>query len=126
MVRTRFNGENKMAKHSEAIRDLNDRFRKGDSSIPGQVLMTAGVQSLIDIDPKIRLGEVIVAVRSFNDFSEDNDPYGEHDFGSLDILGEKLFWKIDCYAPDMMHGSEDSSDTTKTVRVLTIMLAGEY
>ena len=131
MVRTRFNGENKMADKTkepkaDQIRDLNDRFRKGDSSIPGQVLMTVGVQSLIDIDPQMRLGEVIVAVRSFNDFSEDNDPYGEHDFGAIDILGEKLFWKIDCYAPDMLHGSEDPTDTTKTVRVLTIMLASEY
>ncbi len=111
---------------TEKIRELNDRFRKGDSGIPGQVLMTAGVQSLTDIDPQMRLGQVIEAVRSFDAFSEANDPYGEHDFGSLEILGEKLFWKIDCYAPDMLHGSEDPSDVTKTVRVLTIMIANEY
>ena len=115
-----------MADNSEAIRSLNDRFRKGDSSILGKVLMTAGVQSLMDIDPQMRLGEVIVAVRSFNDFSEDNDPHGEHDFEAIDMLGKKLFWKIDYYAPHMLHGSEDPSDTAKTVRVLTIMLASEY
>ena len=111
---------------TEQIRELNDRFRKGDSSIPGQVLLTAGVQSLTDIDPQMRLRRVIEAVRSFNDFSDDNDPHGEHDFGAFELFGEKLFWKIDYYALDMLHGSEDPSDITKTIRVLTIMLAGEY
>ena len=111
---------------TEQIRELNDRFRKGDDSITGQVLMTSGVQSLIDIDPQMRLGQMIAAVRSFDDFSNDNDPYGEHDFGAFDIFEEKLFWKLDYYAPDMLHGSEDPSDIAKTVRVLTILLASEY
>jgi hypothetical protein len=26
-----------------------------------------------------------------------NDPYGEHDFGSFELAGEKFFWKIDYY-----------------------------
>ena len=59
-------------------------------------------------------------------FLKDNDPHGEHDFGALEYLGQNLFWKIDYYAPDMLHGSEDPSDIAKTVRVLTIMLASEY
>lgn len=40
--------------------------------------------------------------------------------------GEKIFWKIDYYAPDLVHRSEDPFDTKQTVRVLTIMLAAEY
>jgi hypothetical protein len=32
---------------------------------------------------------------------EDNDPHGEHDFGAFEHEGQRIFWKIDYYAPDM-------------------------
>ena len=41
--------------------------------------------------------KVFVGVRDYTDFNEDNDLYGEHDFGSLKIAGQKIFWKIDYY-----------------------------
>jgi hypothetical protein len=41
--------------------------------------------------------EIFVKVRDFVDFTEDNDPYGEHDFGSFTVSGVKIFWKIDYY-----------------------------
>lgn len=66
------------------------------------------------------------AVRSFDSFDADNDPYREHDFGAFDFHGEKVFWKIDYYAPDLASGAEDPADPQSTVRVLTIMRASEY
>ena len=99
-----------MADQSKQIRALNDQFRKGDVSIPGQTLMTVGVQDLINQKPETRLGELISAIQGFDDFTDDNDPYGEHDFGALDFHGQKLFWKFDYYAPDMMHGAEDPTN----------------
>lgn len=114
-----------MADTSSTVRALNDRFRQGDDTIPGHVFITVGVKGLI-ADGIGTLEDVVIAVREFTDFTPDNDPHGEHDFGAFEISGEKLFWKIDYYSPDLQHGSEDPSDPSVTLRVLTIMLASEY
>ena len=102
------------------IRVLNDNFRS--TFIGGQVVMTQGVNAL-PIDTKARL---ILTVQRFGEFSAENDPHREHDFGSFEVKGEKYFWKIDYFAPDMDGGSEDPADPEKTMRVLTIMQAEEY
>ena len=69
---------------------------------------------------------MILAVQSFSSFTKENDPHGEHDFGSFEVTGHKIFWKIDYYDAAMQFGSEDPTDPVKTTRVLTIMLAEEY
>ena len=115
-----------MESSSEKICDLNDRFRAGDATIPGQLFVTSGVQALVDQAPALDLQWIIETVASFGNFTTDNDPHHEHDFGSFEVEGERLFWKIDYYSPDLMHGSDDPADIGKTVRVLTVMLASEY
>lgn len=70
--------------------------------------------------------EVMVAVKEFTDFSGDNDPWGEHDFGAVSVAGEKVFWKIDYYNLDLSAGSENPANEGLTHRVLTVMLASEY
>lgn len=102
------------------IRDLNDALRRTFTG--GRVMLTARVNAL-DGGTKAR---VLQAVQTFEAFDEDNDPHGEHDFASVEIDGDNYFAKIDYYAPDMEHGSEDPSDPSQTTRVLTIMLAAEY
>jgi Protein of unknown function (DUF3768) len=69
---------------------------------------------------------LILAVQRFGEFSAENDPHREHDFGSFEVKGEKYFWRIDYFALDMDGGSEDPADPEKTRRVLTIMYADEY
>jgi len=102
------------------IRVLNDSFRT--TFIGGRVLMTASVQAL----PEQIRSKALSAVREFKDFTEDNDPHGEHDFGALDLDGQKFFWKIDYYDGTECCGSEDPSDPARTARVLTIMLSEDY
>jgi hypothetical protein len=60
---------------------------------------------------------------NFADFNENNDPYGEHDFGSFELAGETFFWKIDLYEEPDVKGANGEPVVT---RVLTIMLAEEY
>ena len=103
---------------SEKIRDLNDAARRSFTGC--RVMITSGVQSLEMTQ------RVLLAVSSYGDFSESNDPYGEHDFGSIQIAEQTVFWKFDYYDVDFQMASPDPTDPTVTVRVLTIMLAEEY
>ena len=52
----------------------------------------------------------------FSEFTPDNDPHGEHDFGSFTLVGREFFWKIDYHDRGMIHGSEDPTDPEKTTR----------
>ena len=102
------------------IRDLNDALRR--TGVGGRMLLTAGIGAL----PVQHQVEILMRVRAHDEFTEDNDPHGEHDFGSFDHAGARIFWKIDYYDAACRYGSEDPADPAKTVRVLTVMLAEEY
>jgi hypothetical protein len=112
-----------MSKDALEIAKLNDAWRTN-----GPMMITSGVQAFwaefVD--------QAIHAVRTYSDFNPDNDPYGERDFGSFELEGQTLFWKIDYYAKPArgeepyQFGSEDPSNPAKTDRVTTVMLAEEY
>ncbi len=102
------------------ITELNDAFRQGRGS--GKTMITQGIEAQ---GPEFVV-RAHLAVCGFDDFSPDNDPHGEHDFGSFEIDGIKCFWKIDYYDRALEYGSEDPANPLITTRVLTIMLASEY
>lgn len=106
---------------TEKIAKLNDMTREMMPMF-GQINITRGI-AFLEADDR---AEIMDKVRTFDNFSEDNDPYGERDFGSFDHKGNKIFWKIEYYGLDMETGSENPADPSKTKRVLTIMLAEEY
>ena len=102
------------------IRSLNDQLRCKRRG--GSIILTAGVKALgVEATHSI-----LDAMACFDEFSNENDPRREHDFGSLDYEDKKVFWKIDYYDPSMTKGSENPADPNQTCRVLTIMLAEEY
>ena len=74
------------------IRELNDAFRRLQSG-GGKLLLTQGIGAPPQADQIAILGKVA----NFDDFSEDNDPHGEHDFGAFEHAGDRIFWKIDYY-----------------------------
>lgn len=105
-----------MNSSTEKIAAQNDQFRQefGLGSIPGQAVMTQGIAALA---PE-QVATIVKRVKEFDDFTPDNDPYGEHDFGSLDVDGVgKVFWKIDYYDLTLTKGSEDPSNLKATKRV---------
>lgn len=112
---------------TELIQHQNDFFRTAPktadaSGIEGTVVITQGIAALSKEDQ----AEVINKVINFEDFSEDNDPHNEHDFGAFEHEGEKIFWKIDYYNMNLDMGSPDPADPKVTKRVLTVMFASEY
>jgi hypothetical protein len=105
---------------TRAIRTLNDNLRTSFSG--GRVVMTQGVQALADDT----ITRVFKAVRDFDDFTPDNDPYKTHEFGMVEVDGSKVMFKVDCYDRNLEYGSPDPADPSVTARVLTILLASEY
>ena len=100
------------------IRALNDHARRSFRGC--RVIITQGVQALDS------LSELLDQVRRYSAFTPNNDPYGEHDFGSFIHDDITIFWKIDTYDADLQMHSPDPCDPAVTARVLTIMLADEY
>lgn len=104
----------------ERIRALNDKLRRFQTG--GRIMLTNGV---------VAEGEAFVAttlhlVATYDDFSDANDPYGEHDFGAITVGRERLFWKIDYYDPSLTSAAVDPAQADGCVRVLTVMKAEEY
>ena len=109
-----------MTHASEKVRTLNDAFRRSLSG--GSVMMTPGIAAL---GPEA-VGRLVRTLITFDDFSHENDPHGEHDFGAFDADGERVFFKIDYYDKDLQAHSPDPTDPKVTQRVLTLMLSNEY
>lgn len=97
------------------IAALNDEHRRNMEGC----IVTKGVTVLGPI-----INDIFVRVRDFKSFTEDNDPYGEHDFGSFVLLGIKFFWKIDYYDQELKRYCDPLSNECR--RQLTIMTAEEY
>lgn len=116
-----------IASQTARIRELNDGFRCAERFVAasmafGQVVITRGVEA----KGNTFVLRAFERVRTFDAFTKDNDPYGEHDFGNFELDGETVNWKIDYYDPTFSRLSEDPADALKTQRVLTILLAEEY
>ena len=114
-----------------AIAAQNDAFRKlaclgvaPDQAIAGRMHVT---RSLAEAEDGF-MAEAVKATGEFNSFSSENDPWGWHDFGAVDIRGEKVFWKLDLYEADsdFRYGAETPDNPATTIRVLTIMMASDW
>lgn len=103
------------------IRCLNDQFRRDPTQ--GKVHITDGA---IGVVYQLGLKCILKQLAEFDAFDEGNDPYHEHDFGSLSTGSDKVWWKIDYYAPDLESASEDPTNQSATTRVMTIMTPEEY
>ncbi len=100
--------------HASKISELNDAFRTTGQG----VTITSGVQALDD------LYGLLEQVRNFDEWWDDSDPYGEHDFGKFMWGTERIFWKIDYYNKGLCYWEDPLSPRCQ--RIMTVMLASEY
>ena len=122
-----------MSEQTDHIRRLNDMTRTQPEIVNATWVMTEGVAILLVGElaegeaPRPYAPERVAALRhalaTFTDWTEGNDPYGEHDFGAFTLFGARLFFKIDLYEDTSVKSKNDPSSVK---RVLTVMLAEEY
>ena len=74
--------ETRQNETSAKIAALNDAARANAVNY----IATRGIVSL---DPVV-VSDIYIGVQEFKDFTEDNDPYGEHDFGALNIFVNQI------------------------------------
>lgn len=112
--------ETTMSEQTRRIRELNDELRQ--HLIGGLAVITPGVAAL----GQLAVECAVKAIAVFDDFCNANDPFEEHDFGSLDVEGHSIIFKIDYYDSTLNAHSPDPANPAVTERVITIMLADEY
>ena len=109
-----------MSDRTAKIRALNDELRKNLTA--GHAFITPGVAAL---GPEA-VARLVQTIAVYDAFCQANDPHGEHDFGSFELDGTPLFFKIDYFDQAMEFHSPDRADPKLTRRVITVMLAEEY
>jgi hypothetical protein len=99
--------------------ELNDRLRSSLDQRFGAVILSYAVASTgLAVQMSVR-----EAVKTYSDFTPENDPNGEHDFGEFQVGDERYCWKIDCRESAK---SSDAPNLGGRPRTLMIMFADEY
>ena len=118
-----------VAEHNDAFRRQACRAAPGMARaadgrpLRGRVVWTAAVAARGPVFPLLCLA----AVETHETFDPENDPEGHHDFGAVEVGGERVWFKIDAYDDaKMQYGSEAPDDPDRTYRVLTVMLPSDY
>ena len=111
-----------MTPQTQRIRELNDDLRRHLSRNSELAFMTPGIAAL----GQDAVDRIVATIATYDDFCHANDPYEEHDFGSFEVDGNTILFKIDYYDRTLTHHSPNPADPSVTERVITIMLADEY
>jgi Protein of unknown function (DUF3768) len=77
------------------IRALNDELRQHLTG--GMAVITPGVAAL---GPEA-VERIVKTIAVFDDFCHANDPQEEHDFGTFDVDGHTIMFKIDYFDHDL-------------------------
>lgn len=111
---------------AETVARLNDRARLGLDRTAKTMFTRSCLDTFCAGDALSALIAQAELLRAMRHHQFENDEHGERDFGAFEFRGERMFFKIDYYDLSLDYGSENPGDASQTVRVITIMLAGDY
>lgn len=113
------------------IASQNDQFRRevlanlrhaeaASSQISGKAVLSPGVEALPDAIRDL----AVFQTATFETFTADYDPNGEHDFGCFLLEDHIVYWQIQYLDRDGKCHSRPPTNISS--RLMTIMLADEY
>lgn len=107
---------------TQQVQKLNDRLRTLPIKRTQDLVVVMGDLQAEDLNVQTAVHS---AAANFKNFTEDNDPHGEHDCATIRIDGsnEDFMFKIDYYDLDLRFGSETPWNPDVTRRVMTLMYA---
>ncbi len=121
------------APNAETVAAQNDAFRRNaclaipyranDPVLKGQMVMTQAVHA----EGAAFIQSCLGAIGRLDHFPADNDPDGFHDFGSVEVFGTAVWFKIDVYDDDTLSfGSDMLDDPARSYRVLTVLFPSDW
>ena len=105
------------------IAQQNDAFRKGQPE--GGVGMFVQTTAIDNMGPGF-VAACLAQIVTYDDFTEDNDPYGTHEMEVMEVMGYKVWFKINLYDENYQYRTPAPTDLSKTRRVLTILFPSDY
>lgn len=70
--------------------------------------------------------ECFRAVKAYDVFTKENDPFGSHEMGFMEVQGQKVWWKIDLYNLAYDGGATMPTSLADTRRVLTVFFPSDH
>ena len=86
---------------AERIRVLNDELRQ--YLLGGVAVITPGIAAL----GQKAVERIVKTIAVYDDFCHANDPHEEHDFGSFEVDGQTVIFKIDYFDKILQYHSPD-------------------
>lgn len=113
-----------VAAHNDLFRQSRCLVIPADMILPGVVVMT---QSLAACEPEF-IDRARIAIGEIDEFDPNNDPDCYHDFGSVEIDGQAVWFKIDMFEAGTRktYGAETPDVAERTERVMTLMFPSDW
>lgn len=115
------------------VTEQNDRFRRSIPSRPPGAPLPGGLQGRVVFTRTVAARGMLfqllalLEIAAVSVFEAEDDPDGRHDFGTVEVQGSRVWFKIDLFSDEnMTRGSERPDDPAHTYRVMTVLFPSDW